>query len=187
MNKPRRVVKQSPVRGTQYVYSGHFQTVAALESELELDYYNLLNFERKAEHILIQPPSVYYIVGGKKRRYTPDFESIEDGCCYVDEVKYAVDTLSPEFQQKVHRLTVFFRNQGKIFRVITENDIRVGDRAKNLRYLSPALRLPPPIDDFNRLLALMKERQLPCWSFSSGWPTWVQTQAFRDVLSRISS
>lgn len=161
MNKSRRVVKQSPVRATQYVYSEHFQTVAALESELELDYYNLLNFQRKAEYIQIQPPSIFYTVGGKKRRYTPDFELIEDGNFYVDEVKYVADTLSPEFQRKAYRLSAFFRAQGKIFRVITENDIRVGKRAKNLQYLSPALRLPPPLDDFNRLCNSIQERQLP--------------------------
>lgn len=161
MSKSRRVVKQSPVRGTHYVYSEHFNVVAALESELELDYFNLLNFERKATSIQIQPTSIFYMVANKQRRYTPDFQVVEDGVCYVDEIKYESDTHSFEFQRKAYRLSVLFEQQHKVFRVVTEKDIRIGERAKNLRYLSPALRLPPPLDEFTRFCASTNTHEMP--------------------------
>jgi hypothetical protein len=36
--------------------------------------------------------------------------------------------------------------------VLTEDDIRPGHRAQNLRFLTPVLDLPSPIDEFETLL-----------------------------------
>ncbi|MAY43503.1 MULTISPECIES: TnsA endonuclease N-terminal domain-containing protein [unclassified Neptuniibacter] len=146
--KARKVSKQSYVRSTYHVYSSFTRRVSALESKLEQDYFNLLNFERDAIFVA-QPESVRYKHGAKLRRYTPDFEvTMQDGPVFVDEVKFSEETLSDYFQEKCYLLTRFFAREDKVFRVVTEKQIRVGKREQNLRFLQPALRSEQPHDEF---------------------------------------
>lgn len=148
----RELVKQSPIRSSYLCYSVHYGRVYAVESTLELDYLNLIRFQKVAESVESQPFSIQFELAGRPRRYTPDFLVVENGIQYVDEVKTLNAANKPEFRLKAEKLTRFFRNRGQIFRVLTEDDIRPGNRAQNLRFLTPALDLRSPIDEFETLL-----------------------------------
>lgn len=154
MRKSRRVAKQSPVRGTYYVYSDYTDQVAALESEIEVDYFNLLNFERTASSFIAQPGSEYYQTPGGERCYSPDFRVVRDGVIYVVEIKDVREIrgkMEKELAKKFLLLKKFFRQKGQVFIVLTDEDIRIGERHHNLNYLNPVLRHPPPISEMEEL------------------------------------
>jgi len=156
--KQRKIAKQSPIRSSYLAYSRHFGRVYAVESALELDYLNLIRFEKTAESVESQPFSVQFHFAGRPRRYTPDFLIVENGVEYVDEVKTRSAANKPEFLQKAQKLSRFFRERGQIFRVFTEDHIRPGNRAQNIRFLMPVLDLPPPIPEFETLLNTIEKR-----------------------------
>ena len=150
--KQRELAKQSPIRSSYLSYSAHYDRVFAVESTLELDYLNLVRFERKADRVESQPFSIQYHLRKRPRRYTPDFLIVEGGIEYVDEIKTAKAANQPEFCLKASKLTRYFADRDQVFRVLTENDIRIGDRARNIRFLVPVLDSPPPIKEFEALL-----------------------------------
>lgn len=152
MRKSRRVAKQSPVRGTYYVYSDYTDQVAALESEIEVDYFNLLNFERTATTFIAQPGSVYYETPRGERCYSPDFRVVSDGVTYVVEIKDIREIRSnKKLADKFRILKKYFRQRDQVFVVLTDEDIRIGERHHNLNYLNPVLRHPPPISEMEEL------------------------------------
>lgn len=111
----RELVKQSPIRSSYLSYSVHYGRVYAVESTLELDYLNLIRFEKTAESVESQPFSIQFQLEGRPRRYTPDFLVRERGVQYVDEVKTRNAANKPEFRRKAEKLTRFFRNRGQTF------------------------------------------------------------------------
>ncbi len=152
MRKSRRVAKQSPVRSTYYVYSDFTDQVAALESELEVDYFNLLNFERTASTFIAQPGSVFYDTPNGQRRYSPDFRVVKDGVIYIVEIKEVREIRNNQrLADKFRILKKYFRQRDQVFIVITDEDIRIGDRHHNLNYLNPVLRHPSPISEMEEL------------------------------------
>lgn len=150
--KQRKLVKQSPIRSSYLAYSRYYGRVYAAESALELDYLNLTLFQRAAESVESQPFSVQFHLNGRPRRYTPDFLVVEGGVQYVVEVKTRSAANKPEFRRKAIKLNGFFRERGQVFRVFTEDDIRPGEQAQNLRFLMPVLDVPPPITEFESIL-----------------------------------
>ncbi|WP_421866488.1 TnsA endonuclease N-terminal domain-containing protein [Marinobacter adhaerens] len=148
----RQLVKQSPIRSSYMAYSRHYGRVYAVESTLELDYLNLIRFKKTAESVESQPFSIQFHLEGRPRRYTPDFLIVEQGVQYVDEVKTRKAATRPEFLRKAEKLNRFFGKRGLSFRVLTEDDIRPGNQAQNLRFLMPVLDTPPPISEFESLL-----------------------------------
>lgn len=148
--KNRKLVKQSPVRSSYLAYSHRFQRACALESTIERDYFNLLHFENTSSNVQTQPFSIYYHHNQKRLRYTPDFLVDQ----YIDEVKLFKKTLTKDFIKKKCRLEQVFAKQVRVFRVITERDLRIGQRAQNLRYLQPALSRSAPTDEMKRLIQL---------------------------------
>jgi len=176
----RKVSKQCYVRSTFHVYSDFMRRVSALESKLEQDYFNLLNFERRVMFVA-QPESIRYRHGDNLRRYTADFEIVhDDGTTYVDEIKFEDQTLSERFQEKCLLLTRFFENQDKTFRVLTERDIRIGTRAENLRFLQPALRSKAPVEEFLAFTEKLPFRTASIDEISSH----IEQQAFKPCLIR---
>ncbi|MGF2734487.1 Tn7 transposase TnsA N-terminal domain-containing protein [Marinobacter sp. DUT-1] len=154
----RELVKQSPIRSSYLTHSAHFGRVFAVESTLELDYLNLLRFEKTAESVVSQPFSVRFHLAGRPRRYTPDFLVVEQGVEYVVEVKTRSAVSNPVFCHKAQKLSVFFRERGQVFRVLTEDDIRPGHRAQNIRFLVPVLDTPAPLGEFQALLNATEKR-----------------------------
>ena len=154
----RELVKQSPIRSSYLTHSAHFGRVFAVESTLELDYLNLLRFEKTAESVASQPFSVRFHLAGRPRRYTPDFLVVEQGVEYVVEVKTRSAANKPEFYQKAQKLSGFFKERGQVFRVLTEDDIRPGNRAQNIRFLTPVLDAPAPLGEYQALLNATDKR-----------------------------
>lgn len=150
--KPREQKRQSPVRSSYATYSQHYSRVFAIESSLELDYVNLLRFLRQAESIESQPTHLEYTVNNRPRRYTPDFLVVENGVRYIDEIKTQKAADKPEFKDKAKKLTEIYASKGEVFRVFTENHIRIGNRADNIRFLAPVLDTPHPVEEFESLL-----------------------------------
>lgn len=150
--KQRELAKQSPIRSSYLSFSAHYDRVFALESTLELDYLNLVRFERSADTVESQPFSIQFYLKRRPRRYTPDFLVVEGGVEYVDEIKTVKAANQPEFCHKASKLTRYFAERGQVFRVFTENDIRIGHRAKNIRFLVPVLDTAPPMKELGTLL-----------------------------------
>ena len=151
--RQRKQGKQSFVRNTGFGFSHEHNTASVLESELERDYFLWRRYELGLGTFLqMQPPSIEYTnAKGNQTRYTADSEMIEDGHCYIDEVKYQKDAEEPENVIKFAVLTQRFAQEGKIFRVMTEHDIRVGHRIANIRQLYTSKLHPAPHSEFKHL------------------------------------
>lgn len=180
MNQPRRIqAKQSAVRNTSFSLSNQHGTVGVLESTLETDYFLWKRYELGDEtYFEMQPPKIkYHNAVGKPTTYTADGAIIENEIYYIDEVKYLEESLTEENKLKFEILEKLFAKQSKVFRVVTEVDIRVGNRIDNIKQLYPAKRHPAPIAEFTELtsgrrfrhltmkeaIKLCKKRKLPLW------------------------
>ena len=150
--KQRKLAKQSPIRKTTICWSTANNRANLFESELEFDFFIYLEFEHRDCVFMSQPYSVEYKIDGKKRRYTPDFLLEHDGQITLIEIKHSKQTESEVFQHKTKVLEDFFAAEGKSFVVITEDDIRIGHRAQNLRFLRPVLNLPEPSVQWGKVL-----------------------------------
>ncbi|RKF22281.1 hypothetical protein DBZ36_01135 [Alginatibacterium sediminis] len=153
----RNQTKQSPVRQTTTMYSPVYGITGVMESDLEVDYFILRQFGPKLDFFQMQAESIRYQNAERKQyRYTADAAAIFNGCYYIDEVKYFEDAIKPENQLKFRLLKEHFAKESKKFRVITEKDIRVGERANNLKQLFRALFNTLDVTSLKRFL-----RQLP--------------------------
>ena len=149
--KPRHLFKQSPVRSMHFAYSNRMGCSIAVESQLELDYFFWLEYEGFADYYEAQPHTFEYLMHGKKRRYTADFIVINDTSIQAIEVKYKKETDNPLFKLKTRVLTEELGKHGIKFVVVTDEQIRVGQRAQNIRMLMSKLTLPSPLDEFQHL------------------------------------
>ncbi|WP_341939647.1 hypothetical protein [Marinimicrobium sp. C2-29] len=166
--KPRKQVRQSPVRSTGIGYSHRYRVAAIFESELEKDYFFWKCFEdRTYDYLRMQPEPLIYKVGGRDRRYTPDAELSELGHVFVDEVKYWATSQRAKNLDKFNRIASLYEDEGKTFRMVTERDIRVGYRATNLRYLAPAWAHRSPQEEMERVQKLLPYRDAPIDKFLS--------------------
>jgi len=180
MNQPRRIqAKQSAVRNTSFSFSPNHSSVGILQSGLEKDYFLWRRYELGDETYLeMQPRKIKYDnVEGKPTTYTADGAIIENEIYYIDEVKYLEESLTKENKLKFKILKKLFAKKNKVFRVITEVDIRVGHRMDNIKQLYPSKLHPAPIKEFEALtkgirfkhlyikdaIALSKKRKLPFW------------------------
>ncbi|PKG73069.1 hypothetical protein CXF86_19530, partial [Shewanella sp. GutCb] len=110
------------------------------------------------DFILGQPSPLIHLLDGKRTRYTPDFEVIHNHLRFFDEVKYAKDTLSLDFQDKKAFLEQEYQKQGAQFRVITEKDVYDSDNIINISLLLPSLHHPAPYDEFKILSEGLEDR-----------------------------
>ena len=149
---PRKQVKQRFTGSTFFGFSKDLNRCAILESKLELEYYGLrLFFLNKGDDFITQPDHVVHHLYGSANRYTPDGALYVPNIVYKEEVKYFDVTLKPEFIEKKEYLTELYAAKNEVFRVITEEDIRVGHRVDNIARLSPSLHHPAPIESFKIL------------------------------------
>lgn len=159
----RLLAKQSGVRSTFIGYTKQFDKVTVKESCLERDYYNWMLFTLPPDAVFImQPEKFYYVLNGKPTWYTSDGHiTLPSKNVYVDEVKYHAKSIEPEV---AHKHSVLTKEHSKLkktkFRVFTERDIRVGERAENFKMLKPCLHHPVPTLAFEALLVGIKQLQL---------------------------
>ena len=155
--------RQSSIRATTVAYSHRHGFSAYLESDLEVDYFNLRSYEDNYVYFKMQPEPIFYFQANQKQyRYTPDAECIDSsGLFYVDEVKYQAEAEKEKNKSKFLHIEKIYAQKGKIFRVVTEKQIRQGNRAENLRYLAPTWALPSPVEELSLFLEKLKYYSAP--------------------------
>lgn len=163
--KARTQTKQKFYGKTSIAYSEHYQCAAVLESDLEGDFFNWIDFEHFADNFQMQSEPIFYELYGKKRRYTADAIIIIDGYATYIEIKYTKEAEDPELVIKHELLKELFKENGHGFEVVTEEDIRLGHRASNLSYLQPALSHPSPYDELKSLLSFTKKKSMSITDF----------------------
>ncbi|MBR9883773.1 MAG: hypothetical protein GYB21_09000 [Oceanospirillales bacterium] len=133
----RTVVKQSPVRDTQYHYDARLKQVTVAESDLEADRILQLMFDPDVATYKAQSFSCYPFKDAPSRRYTLDNEVVmTTGEIFEEEVKPKSRTTSPAFVEK-HRIIAEYAEaeRGAQHRIITEDHIYTGALIDNLLYL----------------------------------------------------
>jgi hypothetical protein len=163
--KARTQTKQKFYGKTSIAYSEHYQCAAVLESDLEVAFLNLIDFEDFADNFEMQPNSIWYKKGRKWIRYTADAVIIINGHAIFIEIKYKKDANKEDLTVKHALLKQHFNKKGQYFLVLTEEDIRAGHRESNLCYLQPALSHPSPIEELKALLSLTKKTSMSIADF----------------------
>lgn len=162
--KARIQAKQSFVRNTRIGFSNTHRKAAIFDSDLERDYFVWKRFELPADSgFMMQPEHTEYEdINGNLQRYTPDAEYSVGLTNYKDEVKYVKDALVPVIQVKHQLLKAHYKaeDENNVFRVVTEEDIRVGHRIDNIRQLHPSTLHEPPQALFNQLVHGLKWKRL---------------------------
>lgn len=125
--------RRSHIIGFQPLATG----TAAHESALERDFVTLTSFLDPTATITAQPVTIWFQDGARRRRYTPDFLVHSDIVrSELIEVKYRQDLCANWDRLKAGfaAAQVRAREEGGIFRVVTEREIRgpVLDNAKRL-------------------------------------------------------
>jgi hypothetical protein len=106
------------------------------ESQLERDAVLLFEFSTGVKTYREQPITTYYALDGKTRRYTPDFEiTLVSGQVILIEIKPEERLNSADERHRFNRITEHFAEQGRLFVVFTERDIRHPILLENLRLL----------------------------------------------------
>lgn len=127
------------------------------ESLLEGDFAPLLEFSPGVVSYREQPVRIEYWDGERMREYFPDFEVqlIDGGLIHV-EVKLSTKMARPEVAEKYRAIAKHYQGTDKLFRIVTEQVIRMEPLHSNLRKLSPLRRdlgveLPGALELRNRL------------------------------------
>lgn len=104
-----------------------------------------------------QPEEIWYPDGDRTRRYIPDFAITLGGEKVIHiEVKPADKLLDPKMAGKYRAIATHYQNQGRFFRLLTEQDIYQEPLFSQLKLLSRHRR---PWDGMDELLPAI-QRQL---------------------------
>ena len=163
--KTRTQTKQKFYGKTSIAFSEHYQCAAVLESDLEVDFFNLKEYENDFDNFEMQPEPIFYYVNGKKTRYTPDAVGIKDGVATYIEIKYAETADKPDLVEKHALIEELYEAKGAKFKVETELEIRGGHRPSNLSYFKPALSHPSPVQELSDLLRYTRKTHMHIHDF----------------------
>ena len=138
VNPPRvrQVVTRRPLRMV-----GVFRSIKAngylhWESQLEKDFFRLLEVDSSVVFYAVQPEVLTYELNGKRREYTPDAR-VEYRCGRTEfvEVKYEDTAAKPKYQELFRIAKRAYEERDCGFRVMTEKDIRQEPLLENAKYL----------------------------------------------------
>lgn len=110
--------------------------MVAFESLIERDYLYLLDYERNIEWFEEQPLTIEYQHESKTLHYTADFHLVECGQDVLVECKPHTLTGTAENQRKFGAARVWCAQQGWVFRIVTDQDVRTGFRLQNIKLLT---------------------------------------------------
>jgi len=111
------------------------------ESLLERDAIYLFEFSPGVISYQEQPALIHYEQGGNLRKYFPDFEvTLRTGEIIHIEIKPSQKLMSKELDQKLTAISQFYWEQGRLFRLLTDADIRQEPRLSNLKVLQEVHR-----------------------------------------------
>ena len=102
---------------------------------------HLAEFARTIVAFDEQPVSISYSIGGRRRRYTPDFRFLwQDGREWFVEVKPAAKLATPENNERFAVIARYFEGTGARFVALAEEQICHSGRSQLVQYL---LRMRP--------------------------------------------
>ena len=105
------------------------------ESALEYDFLLHCEFSPCVTGIAEQPQSIWYVMDGRKRRYTPDFLLETTTGDYLVEVKPAAKLEDDDTRAKFAVLNGWYKDHGEHLVVVTDDRIRIEPRLSNLKLL----------------------------------------------------
>jgi hypothetical protein len=119
----------------------------AFESLIEQDYIYLLDFEPEVLAFSEQPVQIEYHWEGKSLHYTPDFQVIRKMGEEFVECKPKNLVHRDDNQRKFKAAREWCQNKGGHFRVVTDEEIRAGNRLNNIKLLTRHARVcfPPEL------------------------------------------
>jgi len=130
------------------------------ESNLEKDLLYLLEFDHlDVISFHAQACRIYYRLGGRPRRYTPDFYVVRKHKKQVIEVKAAAKASEPKYRELFLIAAEACEKEGLEFRVATEKTIRLEPRLDNVKILLKYQRTP-----------LYPQHYILCREFFAGKP-----------------
>ena len=115
--------------------------MVAFESLIEQDFLYLLDFEPDVMAFSEQPVQIEYTWEDKKLHYTPDFHVIREKGEELIECKPQKLVDRDDNQRKFNAAREWCQNQGWHFRVITDEEIRAGNRLNNIKLLTRHARV----------------------------------------------
>jgi hypothetical protein len=112
------------------------------ESQLELDYIYLLEFDPDVLYYKEQPLPIPYELNGKSRRYTPDFLVERLNRKQLVEVKPEEHKTKEKNVLLFKAVTPIIRQKGYEFLIATETMIRVQPQLEHIKLLTKYSRTP---------------------------------------------
>jgi hypothetical protein len=172
--RARKVVTRSGKRFRGKFPSKKNAIMVQWESLLERD--AILMFEYHCEVRTYQEqPSVeaYYDDAHRPHRYYPDFGVIvKEGQQILYEVKHEVDLAKPHIKRKLEAVAKRLAEQGRLFRILTEKEIRRTPLFTNLQRLHASGKQRVSSSDLSHLVDRL-----------SGGPVWT----FVDITGQLGS
>jgi len=143
---------------------GHFPSIKMkrmimFESLIERDYLYLLDYAPNVKWFEEQPLTIEYRHDGKVLRYTPDFHIVEAKRDVLVECKPLAFVDKNENQRKFQAARAWCAERGWRFRVVTDQDIRVGFRLENVKLLTRYARHVVEPGTKGRIYALLHSTQ----------------------------
>lgn len=124
------------------------------ESLIERDAIYLLEYDRAVKSYEEQPNPIFYMLEGKRHRYTPDFRVERDDQHQIVEVKPAIKVVTGKYDDLFREVAWECRSMGCQFVLATDEMIRVEPKLQNIKMLYRYARTPlrqgyqPLIDQF---------------------------------------
>jgi len=113
----------------------------AFESLIEQDYIFILDFEPEVLAFSEQPIQIEYVWEDRSHHYTPDFLVTRKTGEEIVECKAQKMVNRDENQRKFQAARGWCQNQGWHFRVVTDEEIRAGNRLNNIKLLTRHARI----------------------------------------------
>jgi hypothetical protein len=142
----RRVVTKSRKRVVGYFASAKNDALIPWESQIERDYFRLLEADPKVSSFRAQPERLHYVLEGRRRTYVPDVEVRTADRVYIDEVKTDADAEDAENRTLFEQFAGIYAGRGYAYRVVVESVIRRQPRLANAEKLLKYRRHRPPAD-----------------------------------------
>ena len=171
IRKSVRIIPKNYRSVTGIIASKKSSDEARYESSLERDLLTSLEFNAQVKSYTVQPIMLEWVDdSGQKRTYTPDvfieYKGVAEKPKLV-EVKYREDLKKnwAELKPKLKQAKKFAKEQGWIFKILTENEIR-NDFNENARFLLgyrypiPEIELITTLDDELQKLKYTTPKQL---------------------------
>jgi hypothetical protein len=110
--------------------------MVAFESLIERDYLYFLDYDADVTWFEEQPLTIEYPYEGDLLHYTPDFHAVAGGRHILVECKPLVFVTRDENQRKFKAARSWCDDQGWVFRIVTDDELRTGSQLENVKLLT---------------------------------------------------